>query len=272
MGERLRGLLLRVLRVPPEPAVPAGGRVIRVFRAAPNYFRYRLWLWAIAQVSALAGLIGGLFLLSALLRTVTDPTAVFMLHAAEAAAWAAYVVQLPFSLALLRLDFDLRWYILMDRSLRVREGVISVREKTMTFANIQQISIRRNPLQRLLGLADVQVQTAGGGGSGSSGGHSGQVGEGMHEAFFRGVDNAEEIRTAIQERVRLHRDSGLGDPDDAASPADHDVEPAGRRAFGGAAVTTPVDDPAGVLASARALREEAQQWRESIASLRRRIR
>lgn len=265
MRERFRELLLRILRVPPEPAIPAGARVIRVFRAAPNYFKYRLALWALAQISALVGLIGGVFFIASLLRTVTDPTVAFLLQAVEALAWAAYLVQLPVSLAVLRLDFDMRWYILMDRSLRIREGVVAIREKTMTFANIQQISIRRNPLQRLLGLADVQVQTAGGGGASSGGGHggSGHVGEGMHEAFFRGVDNAEEIRTAIRERVRLHRDSGLGDPDDAVALAAGGVEAEFPDEPKGSLSGAP-PEAAGVgdvVAAARELRDEVRRWR-----------
>ena len=130
-----------------------------------------------------------------------------------------------------------------DRSLRIREGILTVREKTMTFANIQQTSIRQNPLQRLLGIQDVQVRTAGGGGgsTGSRHGH-GEVGEAMHEAYFRGVDNAEEIRTAILERVRLHRDSGLGDPDEP----EPDLAPA--------AVSPPVAAAHELLAEIRALR------------------
>jgi uncharacterized membrane protein YdbT with pleckstrin-like domain len=219
MFEGARRWVLRLLRVPAEPRVPEGGRVVRVFRAAPAYYRYRLALWALGQLGALLGLIGSLLGIMALLRDVDHPVLVFLLKAGEIAAWATFLVQLPFSLAVLRLDFEMRWYILSDRSLRIREGVVSVREKTITFANIQNISIRQNPLQRLLKLADVRVTTAGGG-AGSAQGH----GE-MHEAYFRGVDNAEEIRGVIAERVRLHRDAGLGDPDEppplaAASESD----------------------------------------------------
>jgi hypothetical protein len=32
--------------------------VIRVFRAAPNYLRMKLVLWALKQLAALAGLVG----------------------------------------------------------------------------------------------------------------------------------------------------------------------------------------------------------------------
>ncbi len=138
--------------------------------------------------------------------------AVLALQVAEALAWITFLVQIPFSLAVLDLDFELRWYIVSDRSLRIREGVVSLQEKTLTFANIQNVEIRRNPLQRLLGIADVRVRTAGGGGGNSDG--KGQIGESMHEASFRGVDDPEKIRAAILERVRRQRDSGLGDPDD----------------------------------------------------------
>ncbi|HEX9936989.1 MAG TPA: PH domain-containing protein [Longimicrobium sp.] len=213
MFEGTKRWVLRLLRVPAEPRVPEGGRVVRVFRAAPAYYRYRLALWALGQLGALVGLIGSLLGILALLRDVDHPVLVFLLQAGEIAAWATFLVQLPFSLAVLRLDFEMRWYILSDRSLRIREGVVSVREKTITFANIQNISIRQNPLQRLLKLADVRVTTAGGG-AGSAQGHGESVGESMHEAYFRGVDNAEEIRDVIAERVRLHRDAGLGDPDE----------------------------------------------------------
>ena len=214
MLDLLKRWVLRVLRVPAEPRVPEG-RLIRVFRAAPNYFRMKLILWGLRQLATLAGLVGSLFFIRAVLGQLTHPWARLALTAAEAVAWAGFLAQLPFSLAVLRLDFEMRWYILSDRSLRIREGIVSVREKTLTFANIQQISIRQNPLQRLLGISDVQVSTAGGGAGGK---HEG-VGESMHEAYFRGVDNAEEIRGAIKERVRLHRDSGLGNPDEPALPA-----------------------------------------------------
>jgi uncharacterized membrane protein YdbT with pleckstrin-like domain len=215
LPEGIRGRVLALLRVPPEPRVPTDSRVIRVFRAAPAYFRYRQLFWVVKQIGALAGLIVGLLAISAGIRGAGHPLVVLLLQAAEVLAWATFLVQLPFSLVVLKLDYELRWYILSDRSLRIREGTLSVREKTMTFANIQQISIEQNPLQRILGIADVHVRTAGGG-SGGRDGKGGAVGEGMHEAYFRGVDNAEEIRTAIRERVRLHRDSGLGDPDEPA--------------------------------------------------------
>lgn len=241
MLERALSWLLNLLRVPAEPVVP-GGKLIRVFRAAPAYYRYKLALWAAGQLAALVGLIGGLIGIAFVLPYVTHPVGRFGLQAAEVIAWVAFLWQFPLSLAILHLDFSLRWYILSDRSLRIREGILTVQEKTMTFANIQQISIRQNPLQRLLGIADVQVRSAGGGSSSGGSSHR-DVGESPHEAYFRGVDNAEEIKRAIQERVRLHRDAGLGDPDEP--------EPA-------------VGEGPGALQAARAVLEEVRALRERL--------
>jgi uncharacterized membrane protein YdbT with pleckstrin-like domain len=220
----LREWILKILRVPSEPKPPVAARDILVFRASPNYYRYKIALWAIAQLGALLGLIAFLVFIS---RFDFDNR--FLRAAilgAEWLSWGAYLIQLPFSFLLVRLDFEMRWYILSDRSLRIREGIVSLREKTMTFANIQQIGVRQNPLQRLLGLADVQVRTAGGGGGSGAEGGGKHASESMHEAWFRGVDNAEAVRSAIQGRVRQFRDSGLGDPDDAAGTQAPSIEEA----------------------------------------------
>jgi membrane protein YdbS with pleckstrin-like domain len=243
MFEAIKGWVLRFLRVPAEPQAPEGGRVIRVFRAGRKYFQYRLGLWALKQLATALGLVGGLLFVTMLRREISNEVVDLVLAAVEGFAWAAFLAQLPFSFAVLRLDYEMRWYILSDRSLRIREGILSVREKTLTFANIQQISIHQNPLQRLLGLADVRVTTAGGG---SGGKHGEGVGESMHEAFFRGVDNADEIRDVIAERVRLHRDSGLGDPDEPAHLAPRSADPE-------------------VLAAARELHREIRDLRRALA-------
>jgi uncharacterized membrane protein YdbT with pleckstrin-like domain len=118
-------------------------------------------------------------------------------------------------LAVLRLNFEKRWYIVTDRSLRIREGVATVREMTVNFANIQNISISQGPLQRILGIGDLRVDTAGGGG----GGHGKQASQNLHTAWFRGIDNANDVRELIQQRLRVLKDSGLGDHEELNAPA-----------------------------------------------------
>jgi uncharacterized membrane protein YdbT with pleckstrin-like domain len=117
-----------------------------------------------------------------------------------------------FSFAVLRLNYEKRWYVVTDRSLRIREGVVTVREMTVTFANIQNLSVMQGPIQRALGIADLQVETAGGG---SSRGNEKQLGPNLHTAWFRGIDNAEEVKQLIQQRLRALKDSGLGDHDES---------------------------------------------------------
>lgn len=131
----------------------------------------------------------------------------------ETAGLILYFVQLPVTLILARMDFDLRWYMVTDRSLRIRHGVWNVAESTMSFANIQQVVVSQGPLQRLLGLADVRVQSAGGGGH-SDPQQQDKAGEDLHSGLFHAVTNATEIRDLILERLRHFREAGLGDPDD----------------------------------------------------------
>jgi hypothetical protein len=100
--------------------------------------------------------------------------------------------------------------VVTDDSLRVRAGVVTVREMTVNFANIQNIAISQGPTQRALGIADLRVDTAGGGGA-SSHHHGHQPSENLHTAWFRGINNAGEVRELIQQRLRLLKDSGLGD-------------------------------------------------------------
>ncbi|MBP6864174.1 MAG: PH domain-containing protein [Candidatus Didemnitutus sp.] len=159
-----------------------------------------------------------------------------------------FLAQLPFTLAAVRLDWELRWYIVTDRSLRIRAGLWSLQESTMSFANLQQVEVMQGPLQRLLGIADVRVQSAGGGG-GEVKGHEHH--DSLHTGVFHGVDNASEIRDLILDRLRHFRAAGLGDPDDHhAAPATE--SPVAATTEGGADALAAAQQ---VLAEARALRQ-----------------
>jgi len=210
-----RAALLRVLRVPHEPEPPPGAPP-QVFRAGKNFFKLQLVEWGALQAALF--LIPTGLTIGVLFGASQAPAGVqLLLDVFVWIAWLSYLSQFFFTWAVLRLKFDLRWYMLSDRAVRIREGIVVVREKTMALANIQNISVKQGPLQRLLGISDVEVKTAGGG-SGDSDGKGKSIGEPMHVAFFRGVDNAEEIRDLVREGVRRQRDAGLGDPDDHHQP------------------------------------------------------
>lgn len=171
-----------------------------------------------------------------------------LLALVEAAAIVGFLLQVPFTYALVRLDYELRWYLVTDRSLRIRTGITTVRESTMSFANLQQVVVTQGPLQRLLGLADVRVQSAGGGGDHSAQGKDGAA-ESLHTGIFHGVANAPEIRDLILERLRLFRAAGLGDPDEPAAAAT-------------ASAAAPA--PADAVAAARELLAEARALRAAV--------
>lgn len=204
----------RLLRILHDPAPPPGDEAsTRIFRAAPNYYKYLLFIWALKTALAV------FIVVVALVVPIVTAALIMVKHAQP---WALLLILLPllvlvivglaclFSLAVLRLEYEKRWYVVTDRSLRVREGVVTVREMTVNFANIQNISISQGPIQRALGIADLRVDTAGGGGS-SSHHNQHQPSENLHTAWFRGVSNANEVRDLIQQRLRLLKDSGLGD-------------------------------------------------------------
>ena len=171
-----------------------------------------------------------------------------LLYALKWIGVVVYFVQIPITYAIARLDYELRWYIVTDRSLRIRAGLASVQETTMSFANVQQVLVTQGPLQRLLGISDVRVQSAGGGRA--YGEHS--SGDSLHTGVFHGVDNGDEIRDLVQERLRAFRQAGLGDPDDmhrTENAADHPA----------------ISDsaPPAALAAAREVLQEARQLRAS---------
>lgn len=246
MMENLRAAFLRFMRLPPEPAPPAGSPdSIKIFRAAKNYFRFKLFLWGAFQCVHVAPLAFGGLILFGILKDL--PPVELWVITVWVVAGIIFLIQLPFSYLVVRFDYELRWYIVTDRSLRLRYGIQWVREMTMTFANIQQITVHQGPVQRLLGIADLKVQTAGGGG-GVISPHSGVGREQMHVAHFRGVDNAVEIRDLILDRLRKFRDTGLGDPDEGM--AGHENPAA-----------TPVGEKE-VIEAARLLLMEARMLRE----------
>ena len=189
-----------VPRQPPDlPARP--GETIQRFHPAPAFLRYlKLWFW-IGLI-----LLDVWFLLGWIISFVVNPwlglalTPVFFLVAVfpEILAYVA-----------IHLRYDSTWYVLSERSLRIRRGIWTIHETTITFENVQDVKIHQGPVQRLYGIADVVVETAGGGGHIKSG--EGDVGVPSHTGLIEGVDNAARIRDLVMARVRRSRAAGLGD-------------------------------------------------------------
>jgi uncharacterized membrane protein YdbT with pleckstrin-like domain len=229
MFNAVRDPLLWLMRVPPEPEPPQGSpESVKVFRAGRNFFTWSVLKWSFIQLFAGVGAIVLVVTLTVASRAPSIPYVLRYIFGAFAGLWfLAYLTQLLISFFLLRLNYEMRWYIVTDRSLRIRYGIWRLEEMTMTFANIQQINIVQGPLQRLLGIANLEVTSAGGGGA--KGPHGQSLGRQSHVGYFEGVDNAQEIRDLILERLKRYRDSGLGDPDDHQA---HGLEEAAREVLG----------------------------------------
>lgn len=283
MYEPLKSILLRFLKVPAQPEPPAGSPgSLRVFRAGRNYLRYKLVLWGIRQIGALIGIVVILSLGAAVpsiplpnklgraleragfVERSTDPETgrsrpvtigdlPGWLRLLEGVGILILVGQAPIGYALVRIDYEMRWYLVTDRSLRIREGIWAVKEMTMTFANLQNVNVEQGPIQRLLGLADVKVRSAGGG-AGAPGPHGEHERESLHEGYFRGVDNAQEIRDLMLTRLKTYRDAGLGDPDERRAAAVAVADRPGPVAGGDAALAAANE----LLSEARALRRAVE--------------
>lgn len=244
MYNAFRSWTERLLRIPDDPDAPPGDQTTaRLFLAAPNYYRYLLAQWLLRTIIAVAVVVPMevLPMIGKMTRALDRTFPQAFMFRAPLLIIGIVIVQRLVALALVRLDFEKRWYLVTDRSLRVREGVVRLREMTITFANIQNISVSQGPIQRLLGIADLRVDTAGGGSKKKE--ESGE--ENLHGVRFRGVNNAAEIRDLINTRLRQLKDSGLGDHDDHAPPAI-------KEARAGSSLSEPLRE---ILAEATALRE-----------------
>ena len=148
--------IVALFRVPPEPpTLPSSGETVHSIRPSAGYLRYLKFLFWIAFLPgdiapiliwlpiAIAFPIVGVILVVPLIVVLIAPDVI------------AYVG--------LHLRYDTTWYVFTDRSLRIRRGIWVIHETTITFENVQNVEVAQGPVQRYFGIADVIVQTAGGG-------------------------------------------------------------------------------------------------------------
>ncbi len=209
------GAITRWFRLPAEPpTLPAGDQsLVRSFHPAEGWLRYQKFVFWI-----LLTLIDGLILLGWLVLTIAAPAIGIVL-----APIAFAIAVLPDLVAYLaiHLNYDNTWYVLSDRSARIRSGVWIVKEMTITFENVQNVTVTQGPIQRYFGIANVVVDTAGGA-QAKSGEHKSHA---THEGRMEGIDNAEEIRELILGRMRSSQSAGLGDEAAARRQTDSGWKP-----------------------------------------------
>ena len=207
-----RGLwasVVSLFRVPAEaPTLPTAGEEVRALRPAPGFLRYlKFFFWVALIPGDVLPLVGwtAIFFAAPIVAMLLLPLLVVVLIAPDLVSYVA-----------IHLRYDTTWYVLTDRSLRIRRGIWVIHETTISFENVQNVEVRQGPIQRHFGIADVVVQTAGGGSraKGESGGSSG-----AHVGLLQGLDDAQRVRDLILERVKRTRSAGLGDEHPEAAPA-----------------------------------------------------
>lgn len=257
---------IRWLRVPPLPPPEPGDEVVTPSR---KQFYLELAGWALSQTGALFGILVSIAFLRGislpiyqfrvgqeifaalegafeqiLPRFLPEPIAFTprqFIWALEGFAIATFLLQLVTSASLLLPKFAHRVYFVGSDRVRLRDGIFTVREQTFTVANIQNVVLRQGPLQHLLGIADLEITTAGGGD------HKGDDDKpNLHVGRLQSLDRAEAIRDRLRRAVERHRHAGLGD-DIAPEPAS--------TADGSAAL---LHAAAATLGAARALRQEVE--------------
>lgn len=200
----LKSLVLRLMKTPTEPPdAPVGSHdSVLIYRASPGFLTYSLLLFYI--LSLLSYLLPLLLIGIGLINRELPPQ---IIGACIFPVLAAIQFCIYFGI---RIDYDMRYYIVTDRSLRVREGALIVKEKTISFANVQNMRVVQGPLLRYFGIWHLKVDTAGGGAA-----EKGQPGAGAHQVQMAGIENAHEVRDLILKHVKVRgANAGLGDVDD----------------------------------------------------------
>ncbi len=197
------GVLTRWFKVPDRPpTLPTrAGEKAESFQPAEGFLRYmKLTFWIGLMLFDVAILVGWLVILAA------SPLAGLLL--AVPALLIAIVPDIIAYLAI-HLRYDTTWYVVTARSLRIRRGIWVIHETTITFENVQNVTVSQGPVQRWFGIADVLVETAGGGGGEAQ--QANQGGQAAHRGLIEGIADAPRIRDLLLERLRRSQTAGLGD-------------------------------------------------------------
>ena len=189
-----------LFKVPQRPpALPSvSGDTPRSFHPSRSFLRYlKLYFWiaAIAIDVLIFAVWLGVVLANRNLGIVLTIPALALAILPDIVAYVA-----------VHLKYDTLWYVMNARSLRCRRGIWTVIEHTITFENVQNVHIRRGPVQYFFGIWTIVVETAG----------AAEPGEASHyavgnKAIMEGIENPAEIRDLIMERVRRSRGTGIGE-------------------------------------------------------------
>jgi hypothetical protein len=126
-----------VLRLPPHPQPPEGSpESTHVLHAGRNYYKLCLIVWFLSHFLVLTALLSLTSIASKAIPTMPEWAAISV-RVLESLVFVAFTVSAVLTFFSHRLNYVLRWYMVTDRSLRIRSGVFNMQELSMTFSNIQ---------------------------------------------------------------------------------------------------------------------------------------
>ncbi len=201
----LKPLFLPLLKVDFRPPhLPEGSSLVRALKPSEKWLGYR-------YLTVLFGL------LNQFIGTGVGAVALMATGQRWAFAVAGLLVVIQcftvgLALVVARVDFELRHYLVGDRSLRVVQGAWTREEVTLSYANVQNLEVTQGPLERFFGFKSLTISTAGA---------DNAPGErNSHLVSLVGLTSADELRALILNMLKQERGPGLGEaaPAPAALP------------------------------------------------------
>lgn len=198
----LKPLFLPLLKVDfTPPHLPEGSELVRELKPAEKWLGYRYLQTMFGFLNQFVGFGIAIIALMAKLKGWGVLLA-FVLFAIE-----FFVIGL--ALVTTRVDFELRHYLVGDRSLRVAQGAWKKEEVTLSYANVQNLEVTQGPLERLFGFKSLTISTAGADTTPGA--------ENSHLVTLVGLENADELKALILNMLKQQKDTGLGEPVTSAS-------------------------------------------------------
>lgn len=144
------------------------------------------------------------------MQSQSNQAEIFALERPDPALWKLYLIRsilsgpaIVVTLPLLFFRYHTLRYRFDEEGVHMKVGILFRREVNLTYSRIQDIHLKSGFLQRWLGLADVQVQTA----SGNSGA----------ELVIEGFRSFERIRDFLYSKMRGARGDGNAPKPNAVS-------------------------------------------------------
>ncbi len=193
----LKPLFLPLLKLDlAPPHLPEGTSLVRSLKPTEKWLAYRYLQTLFGFLNQFVGV--GIAVIAAVAKLrgwgVVIALGVFAIE--------AFLIGL--ALVTTRVDFELRHYLVGDRSLRVAQGAWNREEVTLSYANVQNIEVNQGPLERLFGFKSLTISTAGADTTPGA--------ENSHLVTMVGLPDADELRSLILGMLKEQRDSGLGEP------------------------------------------------------------